>query len=1088
MVRYYSSSVVAVADDGFSADVRLKQEAGRTPHKECCFHKYGGKMPRVVVVLILSAAMLATVGLARTETATGGLGSSPAIRWTPVPSPAPVMQAPIVENTGPTTIHWDKFYDRHGNLLPEGSQDDVGPESLFFKKYNVLDSIYGCPKSQVPNPVPAGCRTGFAFLNAQTRVGMDPLGTYIYEVNGTTLRRHNTGNGAYIDCTISSGGTACRTDGSFLYVPVGNVVYKYTLTGTLVSQTTIDITPNEWNFSLANDTVWCGTSTVLDGYACSKFTGGNITHDATWDVGSGSAQPAFVTWDGHYYYVAWSGGSSNTFKRFNPNRTLSASGTASIDPRGVMCRVLSTARVVQDSLYWKLYTSTTNLYSSPKAQNVTAAQPTSFSWQYTQTVPCMTPDGQYAFEVYSTNMRRTNLLTGAVDNYTIANAGGGPCGTDGQYVYVPTGATTRKYSLTGTLVSTTTTDHTPWSSYGFGVANDTVWLTTVDPGTTWYGYACSKFAGGSITHDATWVTSGGDSSTAMNVAYDGLYYYMSFGGYSSNKFLRFYRDRTLCSSGTVTGDARGVMCKQGDYGVMICHGDINYVEGLRQMLADSSAGKFAAVDTYHIGTSGSGGHAAFPATDWYNHGYRAILAYTNEHAVDSVALGDSLAKFIQLGGGVVEGVFSDFTSYEIAGNWRSAYAPFTVRANSYSPGTMGTVHQPLHPIMSGVSALYVSNFCTGNTHSTLRSPSCVCLTEYTDSSRCLAAGFDSAGQRAVSLGFFPVTYWQATATGQWCRLMVNALNWTAVGPSVGVTAPNGGESWRAGTVHNITWTQTPNGVHDSIYFSTDGGSSWAGVTYLAIPPDPREYAWTVPTIATTQARVKVVTWDKDGGRVEDASGADFTIVVVHDVGVLSIIQPHDTVDSGTAVVPSAAVKNFGDIQETFPVRFIIGGVYSADTSVTLVPGATDTVDFWQWVAGPVGSYSVRCSTRLAGDANNANDRAQGTVVVKPSGGIAQSENNVLPLVFALSQSYPNPSASGSLVRYALPRPAQVDLRIYDVAGTLVRRLVDGAQPAGYRRAYWNGSDDRGRTVAPGVYYCRFKADDFLATQKLVVRR
>jgi hypothetical protein len=104
------------------------------------------------------------------------------------------------------------------------------------------------------------------------------------------------------------------------------------------------------------------------------------------------------------------------------------------------------------------------------------------------------------------------------------------------------------------------------------------------------------------------------------------------------------------------------------------------------------------------------------------------------------------------------------------------------------------------------------------------------------------------------------------------------------------------------------------------------------------------------------------------------------------------------------------------------------------------------------------------------------------------GGIAQSENNALPLVFALSQSYPNPSASGTLVRYALPRPAQVDLRIYDVAGTLVRRLEDGVQAAGYRSAYWNGCDDRGRTVAPGVYYCRFKADDFLAAQKLVVRR
>jgi hypothetical protein len=145
------------------------------------------------------------------------------------------------------------------------------------------------------------------------------------------------------------------------------------------------------------------------------------------------------------------------------------------------------------------------------------------------------------------------------------------------------------------------------------------------------------------------------------------------------------------------------------------------------------------------------------------------------------------------------------------------YAPFTVLPQRNNAGFLGTVNQPLHPIMSGVSALYVALFRTGNTSTTLRSPNCVSLAEYGDSSRCLAASFDSAGQRAASLSMFPLTHRQSTATGQWCRLIVNALNWATVGPSVGVTVPNGGENWSGGTVHNITWTQTSNGVKDSIY-------------------------------------------------------------------------------------------------------------------------------------------------------------------------------------------------------------------------------------------------------------------------------
>jgi hypothetical protein len=941
-------------------------------------------MPRTVIVLVFSAAMLATVGFASTNSATGGSGSSPVMRGTPVPSPSPTMQAPAAVNTGQTTIRWDKFYDRSGNPLPGNPDDMVGMDSLYFKDYGVTDSLYGCPKSEVPNPTPAGCRTGFAFLSGQTRVGSDPTCTYIYEVNGTSLRRHSTADGTYNDYTISNGNTCCKTDGAYLYVPVSNIVYKYTLTGTLVNQTTLNITPLQYVFSVANDTVWCGTNdSVLSGYACSEFAGGSITEDAMWSLGTNTGSGVAICSDGSYYYASWNGLDSNSFKRFNADRTISASGTIDMGPFGVMCVVLPIRHVTQDSLYWKTYYSTVDLYSSPKAQDVTAAHPTSFSWQYKQSVPCMTPDGHYVFEVYGTNMRRTSLLTGVTDNYTLADASGGPCGTDGQFVYVPNGTTTRKYSLTGTLVSATTTNYAPWSIYGFGVANDTVWLTPDETGMTWYGYDCSKFTGGSITHDATWATGGGENAP-MTVAYDGQYYYVVWGGNTSTTFKRFYRDRTLCSSGTVTGDARSVMCKKGDYAVAILYAASyhGYAANLGRMLVDSSGGTFAAADTYYVGSEG--GHATFPATDWYNHGYRAILAFTDGIPEDGAALGDSLARFIQLGGGGLEATFADYSGTGVAGAWRSTYAPFTFQSYSTSPGTMGTVHQPLHPVMSGVSALSVGNYRTGNTHSSLRSANCACLGEYTDGNLSLAASFDSAGQRAASLGFYPLDYWISTATGQWCRLLVNTLDWTAVGPSVGVTVPNGGESWIAGTVHNITWSQTISGVKDSIYYSTDAGSSWTGVAHYDPPPAPLQHTWTVPSTPTVRAQVKVVTWNADGGRVEDVSDANFTI--------------------------------------------------------------------------------------------------------EPFVGIAQPENNALPLAFGLYQSHPNPLASGAAIRYALPQTAQVELRIYDVAGTLVRRLVDGVQPAGYRRAYWNVRDDRGRLVAPGVYYCRFRAGNFLAAQKLVVRR
>ncbi|HTW92437.1 MAG TPA: FlgD immunoglobulin-like domain containing protein [bacterium] len=716
-------------------------------------------MPKTVIALMLLVVTLAPTGLAATTGLTANPVSEASVQSTTGPTCQAARQA-LASAPARAVVHWERSYDRHGNPLPGGPQENVGTDSLYFKNYYSLTALLGSPKSEVPNPTPESCGPAFAWQLNQTSVGMDPFGNYCYEVYSTTLRRTSTADGSHTDYTIGHGYWACGTDGSYVYAPVGDTVFKYTLTGTLVSSTLLDVTPTWYEFSVANDTVWCAPGdSILHGYACSKFSGGSITTDATWNVGAGTNTPALVGWDGRYYYVSWDGQTSNTFKRFNADRTLSASGMISID-------------------------------------------------------------------------------------------------------------------------------------------------------------------------------------------------------------------------------TRGVMCKRGSYGVKVCHGSWHpsYLASLRQMLLDSCGGKFAAVDTYDISL---GAHATFPATEWYDGGYRAILVFTDDNPQDSIALGDSLARFIQLGGGVVEAVFADQPKNDVRGEWRSVYAPFSIESTSYSAGSMGTVHQPLHPIMTGVSALTVGSFRTGNKPGTLRSANCVSLAEYTDNN-CVATCFDSAGQRAVSLGTNPEVYWLSSASGQWCRLMVNALNWTAVGPSVGVTAPNGGETWDAGTVHNITWTQTANGVSDSIYYSTDGGSSWIGVTWFAAPPSPLQYAWTVPNTPSTQARVKVVTRDADGGRVEDASDADFTIA--------------------------------------------------------------------------------------------------------PPMALEQPRNSALPLVFALHQPHPNPLASGAQIRYDLPRPTQVELRIYDVSGTLVRRLAGGAQTAGYRSAYWNGTDSRGRTVAPGVYYCRFTAGDFRATQKLAVRR
>ncbi len=73
---------------------------------------------------------------------------------------------------------------------------------------------------------------------------------------------------------------------------------------------------------------------------------------------------------------------------------------------------------------------------------------------------------------------------------------------------------------------------------------------------------------------------------------------------------------------------------------------------------------------------------------------------------------------------------------------------------------------------------------------------------------------------------------------------------------------------------------------------------------------------------------------------------------------------------------------------------------------------------------------------------------------------------------ALSANLPNPFARSTEIAFRLARAERASLRIYNVAGRAVATLVDGELPAGGHRASWDGRDDSGNRVAPGVYFYR----------------
>jgi phosphatidylserine/phosphatidylglycerophosphate/cardiolipin synthase-like enzyme len=85
------------------------------------------------------------------------------------------------------------------------------------------------------------------------------------------------------------------------------------------------------------------------------------------------------------------------------------------------------------------------------------------------------------------------------------------------------------------------------------------------------------------------------------------------------------------------------------------------------------------------------------------------------------------------------------------------------------------------------------------------------------------------------------------------------------------------------------------------------------------------------------------------------------------------------------------------------------------------------------------------------------------------------------------ETYPNPFNPSLNVRYVLPSPAVVSLRVYDVSGRLVKTLQENhSELPGFHSIPWDGKDSSGRNLGSGVYVVRLEAGKVARDEKVVL--
>ena len=128
-------------------------------------------------------------------------------------------------------------------------------------------------------------------------------------------------------------------------------------------------------------------------------------------------------------------------------------------------------------------------------------------------------------------------------------------------------------------------------------------------------------------------------------------------------------------------------------------------------------------------------------------------------------------------------------------------------------------------------------------------------------------------------------------------------------------------------------------------------------------------------------------------------------------------------------------------------------------------------------ANQASEYSYSDNSTAAGqsyfyllvEVDNAGNRTEYGPIVAKAGGIS------VPTIFALQEARPNPFGGSVDISYQLPEKAQVSLKIYNIAGQLVRNADEGLRNAGFYQISWNGAGDKGQALSNGIYIYRLTA-------------
>ncbi len=178
-------------------------------------------------------------------------------------------------------------------------------------------------------------------------------------------------------------------------------------------------------------------------------------------------------------------------------------------------------------------------------------------------------------------------------------------------------------------------------------------------------------------------------------------------------------------------------------------------------------------------------------------------------------------------------------------------------------------------------------------------------------------------------------------------------------------------------------------------------------------------------------------------------------------------------DAITVVAPAVRIAQFTSPTGALGVYPYAAGVYNNVTvntaRVVFLPYDLSYI----WDGAPTGGIPVR--TQILMDVLSFFGNLPGGAAV-----------GVTPEAVFTARNFPNPFNPSTKIEFTLPARSQVELKIYNVRGELVKTLLNENMAAATHSVIWDGRNSTGQSVSSGVYFYSLKAGSYEKMEKMTL--